>query len=168
MKYQKIKFHNISNGESIRTSLFVSGCSHRCKGCFQPESWNKDNGLDYTIETENEIVNSLKPNYIKGLSLLGGEPLMAYNIPDLLHLCQRVKKELPMKDIWIYSGFTIEEITRNKQMLELLSYCDVLVDGKYVEDLYSPKLKFRGSSNQRIIKINETLTTGQITLHDKN
>ena len=168
MKYQKIKFNNISNGESIRTSLFVSGCEHRCKGCFQPESWNRNNGLDYTIETENEIINSLKPNYIKGLTLLGGEPMMAYNIPDLIRLCQRVKEELPMKDIWIYTGYTLEEIVKDKQKLELLTYCDVLVDGKFVETLYSPKLRFRGSSNQRIINVHDTLMTGLIVLHKKH
>lgn len=167
MNYQTIKHNNISNGEGVRTSLFVTGCIHGCKGCFNHSIANKNAGHPYTIETENEIIESLKLPYIKGLSLLGGEPFMDYNVPDLIRLCQRVRKELPTKTIWAYSGYTIEELAKDKLKLELLSYCDVLVDGKFIQDLYSPKLKFRGSSNQRIIKVQETLMIGDIILHEK-
>lgn len=168
MNFQRIKYNNISNGTGVRTALFVTGCSHACKGCFNQEIASPKTGQPFTLETENEIIESLKPSHIQGLSLLGGEPFMRYNVSGLINLCKRVRAELPTKDIWIYSGFTIEELMKDKDRLELLSYCDVLVDGKFIQELYSPKLKFKGSSNQRIIDIQSTLTRGDIVLHDKH
>ena len=168
MNYMEIKYNNIGNGCGVRTSLFVSGCSHCCKGCFNYEAWNRNSGQPYTQEVENEIIESLKKPWIAGLTLLGGEPMMPYNVTALIHLCQRVREVCPEKTIWVYSGWTFEQLLEMPQQLELLKLCDVLVDGKFDIDLFSPKLYFRGSSNQRIIKLKETFETGNIVLHEKN
>lgn len=168
MNYMEIKHNNIGNGVGVRTSLFVSGCSHACKGCFNYEAWNRNSGQPYTQEVENEIIESLKKPWIAGLTLLGGEPMMPYNVTALIHLCQRVREVCPEKTIWVYSGWTFEQLLEMPQQLELLKLCDVLVDGKFDIDLFSPKLYFRGSSNQRIIKLHETFITGNIVLHEKN
>ena len=166
MNYSVIKYNNISNGESIRTSLFVTGCSHGCKGCFNQSIANKNTGQPFTDDIKRDILSSLKPNYVAGLSLLGGEPMMAYNIPELITLCKEVKESYPSKTIWVYSGYTYEQILADKQRLELLKFCDVLVDGKYEQDLYSPTLRFKGSSNQRIIDIKQSLLNGEVVLYD--
>ena len=108
MNYATIKKHDVANGTGIRVSLFVSGCTHRCKGCFNPEAWDFQYGNEYTDETENEILQALAPSYIKGLSLLGGEPFEPQNQPALLKLCQRIKRELPDKTIWCYTGYDYE------------------------------------------------------------
>lgn len=168
MNYMEIKYNNIGNGVGVRTSLFVSGCSHCCKGCFNYEAWDKNSGQPYTQEVEDEIIESLKKPWIAGLTLLGGEPMMPYNVTALIHLCQRVREVCPEKTIWVYSGWTFEQLLEMSQQLELLKLCDVLVDGKFDIDLFSPKLYFRGSSNQRIIKLKETFETGNIVLHEKN
>lgn len=166
MNYSVIKYNNISNGESIRTSLFVTGCSHGCRGCFNQSIANKNTGKPFTDDIKRDILSSLKPNYVAGLSLLGGEPMMAYNIPELITLCKEVKESYPSKTIWVYSGYTYEQILADKQRLELLKFCDVLVDGKYEQDLYSPTLRFKGSSNQRIIDIKQSLLNGEVVLYD--
>lgn len=166
MNYSVIKYNNISNGESIRTSLFVTGCSHGCKGCFNQSIANKNTGKPFTDDIKRDILSSLKPSYIAGLSLLGGEPMMSYNIPELIGLCKEVRELYPTKTIWVYSGYTYEQILADEQRLELLKLCDVLVDGKYEQDLYSPTLRFRGSSNQRIINIQESLSNNKIILYD--
>lgn len=171
MYYGNIKNVDIANGEGVRVSLFVSGCRHHCKGCFNPETWNFKYGKEYTQETENTIIELLKPNYIKGLSLLGGEPMEPENQVVLINLLRRIKKELPNKDIWCYSGYTYEtdllseggkaytNVTR-----EFLSYLDVLVDGEFVEELKNISLAFRGSSNQRVIDMKKTLCLGKVEL----
>ena len=168
MNYMEIKYNNIGNGVGVRTSLFVSGCSHRCKGCFNYEAWDKHSGQPYTEEIEKQILDSLSKPWVAGLTLLGGEPMMPYNVTALIHLCQQVREVCPEKTIWVYSGWTFEQLLEMPEQLELLKLCDVLVDGKFDIDLFSPKLYFRGSSNQRIIKVQETLETGSIVLHEKN
>ncbi len=168
MNYSKIKYNNIANGTGVRTSLFVSGCNLGCKGCFNREAWDKASGSPYTKSVEDDIINSLKLPHVAGLSLLGGEPFMSYNIPQLIQLCERVRYECPDKDIWVFSGLALTQITRVDTRLELLKLCDVLVDGKFDEDLKGAKLKFRGSSNQRIIEVGETLATGQVVLHSSH
>lgn len=173
MNYMKIKTNCISNGEGIRTAIFVSGCSHKCKGCFNAVSWNPNNGEPYTTETLEFILDSLKYPYVKGLSLLGGEPFEEYNLDDLITLCRMVKDiynkdnndEKTKKTIWAYSGYLFEELIKNPKCLELLKECDILVDGKYEEDKHSPMLRFRGSSNQRVIDINQTLEKGEVVLY---
>ena len=171
MHYGNIKTVDIANGEGVRVSLFVSGCRHHCKGWFNPETWNFKYGKEYTNDTENTIIEFLKPNYIKGLTLLGGEPMEPENQVVLIDLLRRIKKELPNKDIWCYSGYTYETdlFTKNGKAHtnvtnEFLSYLDILVDGEFVEELKNISLAFRGSSNQRIIDMKKTLNLGQVEL----
>lgn len=172
MKYVDIKKYDISNGVGVRVSLFVSGCTHHCKGCFNAEAWDFNYGKDFNENTINEIVDALKPNYIKGLSLLGGEPLELVNQVGLLPLLRKVKKEYPDKDIWCYSGYLYEYLLEqskiHEETKEILSYIDVLVDGKFEIDKKDPTLLFRGSSNQRIINLKKSLEKNDIILHEKN
>ena len=165
-----IKKHDIANGPGIRISLYVSGCNHHCKGCFNKEAWDFNYGNNFTKDTIEEIITALDKSYIEGLSLLGGEPLEEVNQPSVLELILEVKAKLPNKTIWLYSGFTYEEINNMKttEIKNILQNIDVLVDGKFIIDLYDPALFFRGSSNQRIIDIKETLKKKEIILHKKN
>ena len=169
MFYGEIKKVDIANGTGVRVSLFVSGCTHHCKGCFNPDTWNFCFGEKFTEETENELMEALKPTYIEGLSLLGGEPFEPENQKTLVGLLKRIKQELPDKNIWCYSGYTFEELTGRKPSRaftdlthEMLSMIDVLVDGEFVEELKDISLKFRGSSNQRIIDIKKSIEKGII------
>ena len=164
MNYQLVKYNNIGNGIGIRTSLFVTGCSHGCKGCFNQSIANKNTGEPFTDDVKTAILQSLKPSHVAGLSLLGGEPMMAYNAPELTTLCREVRQQCPDKNIWVYSGFTYEQILADPVKFELLKECDVLVDGKFVQDLHSPLLRFRGSSNQRVIDVKKSLESDTITL----
>ena len=172
MNYATIKKHDVANGTGIRVSLFVSGCTHRCKGCFNPEAWDFQYGSAYTDETENEILQALAPSYIKGLSLLGGEPFEPQNQPALLKLCQRVKRELPNKTIWCYTGYDYEKDILagklgNHEITDgLIHLIDVLVDGEFVEAKKDLKLRFKGSSNQRIIDVPESLRQDDVVLWD--
>ena len=160
MHYGVIKKTDIANGLGVRVSLFVSGCRNHCKGCFQPETWEFEYGKPFTEETEEEIIKALRPSWIQGLSILGGEPMEPENEKELLPLVKRVRKECLNKDIWVYSGYVYEEL-KNR---ELLRYVDVLVDGRYEEGLRNPSLAFRGSSNQRILDVSESLRTGEAVL----
>lgn len=162
MKYANIKYHDIANGLGVRTSLFVSGCTHRCKGCFNEIAWDFEYGEEFTKEVMEEILESCGAVYVSGLTLLGGEPMEPCNQRGLLPLVKEFKKRFPKKNIWCYSGYTYEtdildvkgrahcEITD-----EFLSYIDVLVDGEFMQELYDISLKFKGSRNQRILKIHE-------------
>lgn len=165
MNLSKVKYNCISNGIGIRTAVFVTGCSHGCKGCFNQSIANKNAGEPFTDDHKRQILQSLAPSHIAGLSLLGGEPMMAYNALELALLAKEAKELYPDKDIWVYTGFTYEQIIEDPVKLELLKHCDVLVDGKFEQELYSPKLRFRGSSNQRVIDIQATLKEGQIVLY---
>jgi len=149
MNYATIKKTDIANGIGVRVSLFVSGCRNRCKGCFQPETWDFSYGSPFTEETENEIVEALRPYWIQGLSILGGEPMEPENQAALLPFLKRVREELPDKDIWLYTGYLYESIVDSP----LLQYIDVLVDGPFVEAEKDAGLAFRGSRNQRIIRL---------------
>ena len=172
MNYGAIKKCDIAKGVGVRTVLFVSGCTHHCKGCFQPETWNFDYGERYTKETEDEIIESLRPDYVDGITLLGGEPFEPENQPELVKLLRRIKKELPQKTVWSFSGFTYEELTGDSRAVcevtnEMLSMLDVLVDGEFVEAKRNISLRFRGSENQRLIDMNKTRKEGKIVLWDK-
>ena len=171
MNYGAIKKCDIANGVGVRTVLFVSGCTHHCKGCFQPETWNFDYGERYTKETEDEIIESLRPDYVDGITLLGGEPFEPENQRELVKLLRRIKKELPQKTVWSFSGFTYEELTGSRAVCEvtkeMLSMLDVLVDGEFVEAKRNISLRFRGSENQRLIDMNKTRKEGKIVLWDK-
>ena len=172
MNYGEIKNYDIANGEGVRVSLFVSGCTHHCKNCFNPETWSFEYGKPFTKETEDYIIECLSPDYIDGLSLLGGEPFEPQNQEVLLSFLHRVRNELPDKTIWCYSGYLFdrellsESRARCEFTDEMLSLIDVLVDGEFVQDLYDISLAFRGSSNQRIIDVQKSLETGEIKLHN--
>ncbi|MBQ2724684.1 MAG: anaerobic ribonucleoside-triphosphate reductase activating protein [Clostridia bacterium] len=169
MYYGEIKNCDIANGIGVRVTLFVSGCTNRCRGCFQPQTWDFSYGREFTRETEEEILRLLKPAYIKGLTLLGGEPFEPENQRALLPFVKRVKEIYPDKTVWAFSGFTYEEMKtegshpRCEATDELLDLTDVLVDGRFVEELKDISLRFRGSSNQRIIDLNLTRQRGEIT-----
>ncbi|MDO5381737.1 MAG: anaerobic ribonucleoside-triphosphate reductase activating protein [Eubacteriales bacterium] len=168
MNYAEIKYNDVANGPGVRTSLFVSGCTHRCKGCFNEIAWDFNYGQPFTQDTINEILESLKPSYIAGLTLLGGEPFEHSNQQGLLPLLRAVKKEFPDKDIWCFSGYLFDKdicermCKEYEETSEMLSYIDVLVDGKFIEELKDLMLKFKGSSNQRTILVQESLKTGSI------
>ncbi len=167
MRYGAIKKRDIANGIGVRVVLFVSGCTHHCKGCFQPETWSFDYGQDYTKATEDEIIEALRPSFIDGLTLLGGEPFEPQNQAELIKLLRRVRTELPEKTVWAFSGYTFEELTGESRARcqvtdEMLSMVDVLVDGEFVEEKRNISLQFRGSENQRLIDVPSTLANGQI------
>ncbi len=169
MHYGNIKKFDIADGIGVRVSLFVSGCTHHCEGCFQPETWNFDYGNPFTNDTEEEIIDALSPDYIDGLTLLGGEPFEPQNQEVLLPFLKRVKSILPEKTIWAYSGYTFEELTKGSRARceftdEILSMLDVLVDGEFKSELKNISLQFRGSSNQRVIDVKKTLKEGRIVL----
>lgn len=160
MKYSEIKYCDIANGLGVRTSLFVSGCTHRCRGCFNEVTWDFNYGKEFTSGTITEILKSITPDYIRGLSLLGGEPMEPANQRALLFLLRQFKARFPQKDVWCYTGYTYETDLLNPAGCahcevtdEFLSYVDILVDGKFNQDLYDISLKFRGSANQRILQI---------------
>ena len=170
MYYGEIKNCDIANGEGVRVTLFVSGCTNRCPHCFQPQTWAFDYGTPFTAETEEQLLAMLRPDYISGLTLLGGEPFEPANQEALVPFLRKVRKTYPHKTIWGFSGCTYEELltaghshhcTVTEEMLSLL---DVLVDGRFVEELKDISLRFRGSSNQRLIDLNQTRKAGQITL----
>lgn len=167
MNYATIKNCDIANGPGVRVSLFVSGCTHHCKGCFQPETWDFGYGEEYTPEVEQRIIDSLRPKYVTGLTVLGGEPFEPSNQRTLVGLLERVRNELPEKTVWVYSGYTWEELTGRSQSRcrcevtdTMLSMIDILVDGEFVESKKSLTLMFRGSSNQRIIDVRKSLMEG--------
>ncbi len=171
MYYGNIKNTDIANGEGIRVTLFVSGCTHHCKNCFNPETWNFCYGKPFTKDVEDEIIKMLEPDYIQGLTLLGGEPMEPQNQASLLPLVKRVRETYGnKKNIWCYTGYVLdrdllgESRAKCEHTKELLQNIDVLVDGPFVEDLKNISLKFRGSSNQRIINVPETLKSNDIVL----
>lgn len=150
MNYARIIYNDTANGEGVRTTLFVSGCRHHCKGCFNQEAWDFNYGQPFTEEIKEQIIESLKPDYISGITFLGGEPLEPENVEELTKLAREIKTKLPNKTIWCYTGSLYEEV----KDLPIMKYIDVLVDGPFVEELKDWKLLFRGSSNQRIIHLN--------------
>ncbi len=171
MNYAKINRNDIANGIGIRVTLFVSGCTHYCKGCFNQEAWDFNFGEPFDEAVQNELLEALSPSYISGLTLLGGEPMEPRNQRALLPFLKAVKEKYPQKTIWCYSGYTFEELTVDSRARcqvtdEMLSLIDVLVDGEFVEELKDISLRFRGSSNQRLIDLRATLQSGTVTLWD--
>lgn len=170
MKYATIKNCDIANGPGVRVSLFVSGCTHRCKGCFNEVAWDFDYGEEFTQQTIDELLSMLRPDHIRGLTLLGGEPFEPQNQEPLVMLLRQVKQKYPNKSIWAFSGYVFDrdilsgrlgpwEITK-----EFLSYLDVLVDGPFVEAKKNLSLRFRGSENQRLIDVPASLQSGEVVL----
>lgn len=170
MYYGGIKNCDIANGYGVRVSLFVSGCRNRCKGCFQPETWDFHYGEPFDHGTEQRIYDMLRPDYINGLSILGGDPFEPENQKALLPFVRYIKLCMPSKTVWIYTGYIYEQIARNGSKThceatdELLRMTDVLVDGPFVEDLKDISLRFRGSSNQRIIDMERTRKEGRVAI----
>lgn len=171
MNYGEIKKTDIANGEGVRVSLFVSGCTHHCEGCFNKETWNFSFGKPFTEETQDEILKALSPDFINGLTLLGGEPFEPQNQRVLVELLKKVKEQYPDKSIWCYSGYLFdEELLKESRARcevtdEMLSMIDVLVDGEFKQELKNITLKFRGSENQRIIDVKKSLATETIVLY---
>ena len=153
MNYATIKYYDIANGPGVRTSIFVSGCRHHCPGCFNEVAWDFGYGQPFDKAVRNEIFASCQPDYIAGISLLGGEPFEPENQRELLPFVKNVKALYPSKTIWCYTGYTYEELLADPKRSPILAYIDVLVDGRFEQSLYSPRLEFRGSSNQRILKL---------------
>ena len=170
MHYGNIKKLDIADGDGVRVTLFVSGCRNRCENCFQPETWSFDYGKPFTEETVQELLTALAPSYVDGLTLLGGEPFEPENQRELVKLLHRVREAFPKKNVWSYSGYTLEQICGEEHphcevTEEMLSMIDVLVDGRFVETLKDVSLKFRGSSNQRIIDLKQTKVENKIVLY---
>lgn len=174
MHYSTIKDCDIANGIGVRITLFVSGCTNHCKNCFQPQTWDFDFGEPFTEKTEEKLLEMLKPDYINGLTLLGGEPMEPQNQRALVPFLKRVREAYPNKNIWCFTGFTYEILKtdgshpRCEVTDEMLSLIDVLVDGRYVDELKDLTLQFRGSSNQRLIDMVKTRENGEVTLLPNN
>ena len=174
MHYSTIKDCDIANGIGVRITLFVSGCTNHCKNCFQPQTWDFDFGEPFTEETEEKLLEMLNPDYINGLTLLGGEPMEPQNQRALVPFLKRVREAYPNKNIWCFTGFTYEVLKtdgshpRCEVTDEMLSLIDVLVDGRYVDELKDLTLQFRGSSNQRLIDMVQTRENGEVTLLPNN
>lgn len=168
MNYSAIKYCDVANGTGVRTALFVSGCRNHCKGCFQPETWDFENGEPFTEQTEETILASLEPDYIKGLTLLGGDPFEPENQRVLVGFLRKLRERFPQKDVWAYTGYLLHQdlVSGGKCYTdvteEMLSYVDVLVDGPFVQEQASIMLKFKGSKNQRVIDMKKWRETGRI------
>lgn len=162
MRYAQMRKCDVANGSGIRASLFVQGCTRHCKGCFNPETWDFAGGMEWTSQTEDEFVELTGKPHIKGATILGGEPMEPENRRAVTALLKRLKETYPEKDIWMYSSYTFEELKEDEG--NVLNYLDVLVDGEFVEEKKDLSLRFRGSSNQRVIRVQDSLKEGKIVL----
>lgn len=163
MNFAQIRKYDVANGPGIRTTIFVTGCTHKCHNCFNEEYQDFDFGDPWTPKETDEVIKDLKLDEVKGLTILGGEPFQ--NEVDLLQVLRDIKKEV-QKDIWIFSGYTYEEILKDDNKKKLLEECDVLVDGRFIEALKDLNLRFKGSSNQRIIDVQKSLESDEVVLFD--
>ena len=162
MRYNKIRKMDISDGPGVRVSIFMQGCTFKCKNCFNPETHDFKGGTEFTDETIDKVLSLAEPDHIKGLSVLGGEPMHPVNIDGTMKLVKAFKEKYPNKSVWVWSGFLYDDIMERNE--EIFNYIDVLVDGQYDDSLHDPTLKWRGSSNQRVIDIEKTKKNGKITL----
>ncbi len=161
MRYNKIRKMDIADGPGVRVSIFMQGCSFNCKNCFNPETHDFAGGKEFTEETINRVLELCDKDYVKGLSILGGEPMHPKNIQGTTELAKCFKEKFPEKNLWVWSGFTFDKDLKDK---EALKYIDVLVDGQYVDELHNPKLEWRGSSNQRVIDVQQSLKANKVVL----
>ena len=162
MRYNKIRKMDISNGEGVRVSIFMQGCTFNCKKCFNPETHSFEGGKEFTEETIERVISLCSNENIVGLSILGGEPLHPKNIDGTTALAKRFKEKYPNKTIWVWTGFLFENLKDS----EVMKYIDVLIDGQYVDELHSPLLKWKGSANQRVIDVQKTLKENKIILYE--
>ncbi|HIU51948.1 MAG TPA: anaerobic ribonucleoside-triphosphate reductase activating protein [Candidatus Merdicola faecigallinarum] len=160
MRYNLIRKMDISNGPGVRVSIFMQGCPFHCKKCFNPETWDFNAGEEFTKDTIDKVLNLCDKDHIKGLSILGGEPMAPANIEGTTKLAKAFKEKYPNKNLWTWSGFRFEDL-KDK---EVLNYVDVLVDGTYKDELNDPTLKWKGSANQRVINVQESMKEGQVVL----
>lgn len=161
MRYNKIRKMDISDGPGVRVSIFLQGCTFRCKNCFNPETHDFEGGQEFTQETIDQVLKLCEASHIEGLSILGGEPMHPFNIEGTTKLAKAFKERFPEKNLWVWSGFLFDRDLKDK---EVLNYIDTLVDGQYVDELRNPKLKYSGSSNQRVIDVQQSLKTNQLVL----
>ena len=164
MKYNVIRKMDISNGPGVRVSIFMQGCEFHCKNCFNPETWNFEDGKEFTQNSIDEVIQLCGKDYIKGLSILGGEPMHPQNIEATTKLAKEFKEKYPDKNLWVWSGFKFDEELQNK---EVLKYVDVLVDGRYIDELHNPTLKWKGSTNQRVIDVQKSLKNNEVILFEE-
>lgn len=162
MRYNKIRKMDISNGPGVRISIFMQGCSFHCEDCFNPETWDFEGGTEFTDETINQVLELGSKEFVKGLSILGGDPLHEKNIEGTTKLAKAFKEKYPDKNIWVWTGFTYEALEKK----EVLKYIDVLIDGQFMVKLFDPRLKWRGSSNQRVIDVQKSLKNKEIILYE--
>ena len=165
MNYHNITKDDMLNGDGLRVVLWVSGCNMNCIGCQNPETHNPNSGILFDNKAEDELFNSLEPDYISGLTLSGGHPLDPHNLSEVKRLVLKFKDKFPNKTIWLYTGYTWEQIQKMPDCKEIVDLVDVLVDGKYMIDLHDTKLKWRGSLNQRVIDVQKSLQNGKIVLY---
>ena len=171
MKYSAIKYFDIANGPGVRTSLFVSGCTHHCKGCFNEETWDFNHGEEFDKNIEDEIIKSMELDYIKGLTLLGGEPMEKVNQKALVNFVKRVHETYPNKTIWCFTGYLFEDLLENGKQFtpytrDILDCLDVIVDGEFIESQKNLSLIFKGSTNQRTIDVQESLKQNKIVIRE--
>ena len=162
MRYHNITTDDMLNGDGLRTVLWVAGCTHRCRGCHNPITWDIDGGIPFDEAAESELFEKLRPDHISGLTFSGGDPLHPNNRSEVTRLCRRFREEFPEKDVWLYTGYTFEEISD----LEIVPLVDVIVDGRFIIEQFDAKLHWKGSANQRVIDVKETLKLGKIVLFD--
>lgn len=165
MRYNLIRKMDISNGPGVRVSVFMQGCSFHCKNCFNPETWDFEGGKEFTDETIEKVLELCSKEHVKGLSILGGEPMHPKNIDATTKLAKAFKEKYPNKNLWVWSGFEFDKDLKGK---EVLNYIDVLIDGVYKDELHDPTLKWRGSSNQRVIDVQKSIKEGKVVMLENN
>lgn len=163
MRYNKIRKMDISNGPGVRVSIFVQGCTFNCKNCFNPETHDFNGGEEFTDDTIEKVLSLCEKDYVEGLSILGGEPMHPKNLEGVTKLAKKFKQKFPNKNLWAWTGFLFDNYLKDK---EISKYLDVLVDGQYVDELHDPTLKWKGSSNQRVIDVQKSLKEGKVVLFE--
>lgn len=168
MKYHNITHDDMNNGDGLRVVLWVAGCEHHCKDCHNPVTWNPDDGAEFTFQDAEEIFRDLEKDYIAGITLSGGDPLHPANREDVTHLIDFIKNLYPGKTVWVYTGYTWEEIMEISELMTLMEMVDVLVDGRFVNELKDATYPWAGSTNQRVIDVQKTIKEGRVILHENH
>lgn len=168
MNYHNITHDDMSNGDGLRVVLWVAGCNHHCKDCQNPVTWNPDDGLPFSLQDKAEIYAELRKDYIAGITFSGGDPLHPVNRAEVADLMKEIKADFPDKTIWVYTGYTWDEVQADSVMHSMMEYVDVLVDGKFVTELKDVTYPWAGSTNQKVIDVQRTLKEGRVILHESN